>query len=252
MPIFLAMLRSLECSLFQKVQPLAAPVLDIGCGDGFFASVAFKESLFSGIDPDISTIHEAKNINSYNYIIAARASDIPFRTGSFNTIISNSVLEHIEDLDDTLDEIYRVLLPNGSLYFTIPSQYFGEMLLGTTFFRTLGLEKYANMYSKWFNHHSKHFHIDNPETWIKRLNKHGFHVENWKYYFTPAAHRIFDLMHYLSLPRLVTKKTTGKWVLFPDSILNKFLTDWLSTLINESSLEKGAYIFFKARKGSGK
>ena len=39
-----AIVRAWECRFMSEV-PLEAPVLDIGCGDGHFASIAYRESL---------------------------------------------------------------------------------------------------------------------------------------------------------------------------------------------------------------
>ena len=252
MPIFLAIVRSMECSLFGNSEPLRKPVLDLGCGDGFFASIAFKENLFAGIDPDKKTIYEGKKYKGHDHLIVSDGSFIPFKDESFNTVISNSVLEHIENVEYTLKEISRIIKPDGYFYFTVPGEYFGEMLLGSTVFKILKLNCLSNLYANWFNKHSKHYHTDSPDIWIERLNKYGFQVDYWRYYFSPSAHRIFDLMHYLSLPRLITKKLFGKWVFFPDSFINKILEIFLQSYIEDHPMDKGAYIFFKARKVSCK
>ena len=252
MPLYLAMVRSMECSLYKENAQLKKPVLDLGCGDGFFAATAFKESLSAGIDPDTKTIHKGIKYKSHDHLIASEGSHLPFKDESFNTVISNSVFEHIEKVNNTLKEVSRILKPEEYFYFTVPSEYFGEMLLGSTFFRILRLNGLSKMYANWFNGHSKHYHTDPPNIWIERLNKYGFQVKTWTYYFPPSSHRIFDLMHYLSLPRLITKKLFGKWVIFPDFFINKFLDNYLQPYIKDSPLDKGAYIFFTARKVSSK
>ena len=40
LPYFRALLRSVESSFYQDL-PLPAPVYDVGCGDGHFASLTF-------------------------------------------------------------------------------------------------------------------------------------------------------------------------------------------------------------------
>ena len=45
-----ALLRSIE-SRFMAAVPLVHPVLDVGCGDGHFASVTFTEPIDVGMDP---------------------------------------------------------------------------------------------------------------------------------------------------------------------------------------------------------
>jgi len=45
---------------------------------------------------------------------------MPFEDASFQTVISNSVLEHIPDLDAVLLETARVLKPGGMFIFASP------------------------------------------------------------------------------------------------------------------------------------
>ena len=63
--------------------------------------------------------------------IAERAAKLPFPSGAFATVVSNSVFEHIPDLDGALGECRRVLAPRGRLLLTAPSHAFGRMLLVT-------------------------------------------------------------------------------------------------------------------------
>jgi len=43
-PLFLAVLLAKEAELYQSRFPLKHPVLDVGCGDGFFAWIAFRKT----------------------------------------------------------------------------------------------------------------------------------------------------------------------------------------------------------------
>lgn len=43
-----------------------------------------------------------------------------FRNGQFAAVISNRSLEHFEGLEQALDEIRRVIDPNGFLYIAVP------------------------------------------------------------------------------------------------------------------------------------
>lgn len=46
--------------------------------------------------------------------------NIPFEENRFDVVISEEVMEHIEDYNKAMDEIYRVLKPRGFYIFTIP------------------------------------------------------------------------------------------------------------------------------------
>jgi SAM-dependent methyltransferase len=249
-PAFRALVRSVECRLFEQAGALENPVLDIGCGDGLFAALAFAEPLHTGIDPDSETIREARARGAHRHLVVASATALPFADRCFRTVVANCVVEHITDLDATLREIFRVLAPSGRFLFGVPSQRFGEMLLGSTILRRLRLERLAREYGDWFNRHSKHFHTDDPQVWLERLPRYGFRVEHWEYYLTPAAHRVFDIAHYLSLPRLLSRKLTGRWVAAPNALANPLWERWLRPHYDTLPDGEGPYIFFHARKNS--
>ena len=50
LPYFRALLRAVEAGFYQEAS-LPAPSLDVGCGDGHFASAAFERPLEVGIEP---------------------------------------------------------------------------------------------------------------------------------------------------------------------------------------------------------
>jgi SAM-dependent methyltransferase len=237
-----------ECRLFEGAGALEEPVLDVGCGDGHFASVAFARPLFAGIDADARLLVEARGRGAHTYLVRASATRLPFADNFFRTVVANCVVEHIPDIEATLAEISRVLVPGGRFLFGVPSQHFGEMLLVSTLLRSLRLRRLAAMYGDWFNHHSLHFHTDDPPTWLARLTRHGFRVEHWEYYLTAAAHRAFDVAHYLSLPRLLTRRLTGRWVAFPNPLSERLYAAWLRPHYERKPEGVGPYIFFQTRK----
>jgi SAM-dependent methyltransferase len=249
-PPFRALVRSIECRLFEQAAPFENPILDLGCGDGHFASMAFKGRLYAGIDPNAEVVREAQRHRSgkYEHLLCGSATATPFADQFFKTVIANCVIEHIPDLDALLVEVFRILQPAGRFLFGVPSHRFGEMLLGSSLLRFLGRHRLAEAYGNWFNRHSLHFHTYDPETWIARLGNAGFVVERWTYYVSPEGLRAFDLAHYLSIPRLLSRKLTGKWVSIPNPIANRLFDRWLRPHYDAPSPEEGAYIFFQTRK----
>jgi len=53
-----------------------------------------------------------------------KAESLPFRNGFFDLVVSNAVLEHVGDIGETIQEMYRVLKPNGKIYHEIPNYLF--------------------------------------------------------------------------------------------------------------------------------
>ena len=54
--------------------------------------------------------------------IVASLENIPYKDNSIDLLISNSVLEHIYDYENVVNEINRVLKPGGYVYLCVPSQ----------------------------------------------------------------------------------------------------------------------------------
>ena len=115
-----------------------------------------------------------------------------------------------------MTEIGRVLRPGGTFATTLPSEHYPEFLLGSTVARRIGFDRGATAYGGFFNRISHHYHVDPPAVWDARLSgRPGMDVEEHVYYFSAAAHRTFDLAHYLGAPNLASKRLLGKWVSAP-------------------------------------
>ena len=253
LPAFRALLRAVEAKFYANLLPLAEPVLDVGCGDGHFAAIALdgtNHPLAVGIDPDAASLREARGRGAYRQLLQAQGSALPFPDAAFATVVSNSVLEHIPDVEPVLAEISRVLRPGGRFIFCVPSDHFTRLLFFTQLFRRLRLEALARAYERYFNRISRHHHCDGPEVWQARLRAVGIETTSHFYYFSHRAHHALDLGHYLGLPNLVTKELFGRWVLFP-SRRNPILAlaeRLLRPLYDEPLPDVGAYLFFVARK----
>lgn len=60
----------------------------------------------------------------YNVDIVGDAHNIPFEDNSFDTVICNAVLEHVHAPEQVVEEMYRVLKPDGLMYAEVPFVFF--------------------------------------------------------------------------------------------------------------------------------
>lgn len=240
-----ALLRAVECRLMGTVA-LEAPILDIGCGDGHFASIAYEAPLDIGIDVRHDELLEARRRGPSVYlaVVGASATVLPFPDEAFSSVVSNCAIEHIVDNDAVLSEISRVLRPGGTFATTLPSEHFASMLLGSTLLRRLRLHRAAAAYGNFFNRISYHHHIHDPAEWRRRFEAVGLTVVESSYYFSARSHRVFDASHYLGVPNLVLRKLTGRWVLHP--LQMKPFERWMRPRYEEPLHQPiGAYQFFR-------
>ena len=101
---------------FSKVNRL----LELGCGNGKLwqenkIDLRNREIFLSDISEGM--VEEVRNkLGSDFNCIVADAEKIPFKDAYFDSIIANHVLFYLNDLNQGLKEIRRVLKPNGVLY----------------------------------------------------------------------------------------------------------------------------------------
>jgi SAM-dependent methyltransferase len=257
LPAFRALVRAVEAHLYAGL-PLPRPVLDLGCGDGQFAAIAFDRPLDVGLDPRWDPLTEARRHHAYRLLAQADGARMPCADGGFATVVSNSVLEHIPQVQPVLAEVARVLRPGGWFYFCVPGPNFLSFLSIGRALDRLGLRRLGEAYRRFFNRISRHYHSDGAEAWKRRLEKAGLRCVRWWSYFPRQALTALEWGHYLGLPSLVWKRLTGRWVLWP-SRGNLWLTERLVRPLYEESLplngsagraetSAGAYLFFAARK----
>ncbi|MCC6191959.1 MAG: class I SAM-dependent methyltransferase [Anaerolineales bacterium] len=249
LPAFRGLLRAVEARFYQDL-PLPEPVLDLGCGDAHFAAVAFDRPLAAGVDPWTPPLREARRLRRSTYTLLAQAEGgrLPFPNCYFASAMSNSVLEHIPIVEPVLAEVARVLRPGAQFIFCVPSEYFLEFLSLSAGLRRIGLRGAAELYQRWFNRISRHYHCDGPPVWRQRLEAAGMRLEQCWYYFSPAALRALEWGHYLGLPAAVAHALTGRWVLAPTRANLAITERLLRPFFAEARPAKGAYLFFIARR----
>lgn len=106
-------------------------VLEIGCGTGYFTQEIVKTGAeITAIDISPDLIHEAQNTVSADNVkfIVENAYKMSFNSSIFDSVIGSSVLHHL-DIDKALCEIFRVLKPDGSIFFTEPNMLNPQIFL---------------------------------------------------------------------------------------------------------------------------
>lgn len=247
LPYFRSILRAVEARFYQRLD-LPRPILDVGCGDGHFASVVFSASIDLGLDPHRPSLREARRRGAYRALVNSDGTRIPVGSGSLGSVVSNSVLEHLPDLDGVLSEIARGLRRGGPLVFTVPNPgYRSEMSL-PRFLRSLGLPRVAHAYQDYFMWMSRTRNMFYEAEWAERLARVGLVVERTERYFSPAALRALEWGHYFGAPSLMARWLTGRWILAPRR-WNLWLTERLTRRYYlETPCPDGTYSFYLARK----
>jgi ubiquinone/menaquinone biosynthesis C-methylase UbiE len=111
--------------LVRRIRP-GERVLNIGVGSGALEALAARKCVeINALDPSaraIAKLQESLALGDRAKVGYGQA--IPFESDQFDAVIMSEVLEHLDQAirDGTLDEVYRVLKPNGRLLGTVPAR----------------------------------------------------------------------------------------------------------------------------------
>ncbi len=173
------------------------PLLDLGCGDGLIGQVLFGTEcrVDVGLDPWVDQLQQAAQSGVYRHVDLADGHRLPYTSGAFATVFSNSVLEHIPEVEPVVREVGRVLRPGGHFIFTVPSDAFDLLLDGYIRAMEAGNVEQAKWYAAgvdvWLEHH--HYHT--PDEWHDILSAAGMTLVKARYYIPEEVERLWDRMN---------------------------------------------------------
>jgi len=249
-PLPLAIERGMECEIFSH-QNISYPILDLGCGDGLFTLNLFVDKVKTGIDPNSNELQRAKISGLYNELINCYGDFIPKERNCYNTIISNSVLEHIPDLQPVLKEVYRLLTDDGHFFVTLPTDKFDQYSIFNQVLLKLRLNETAQKYRFIFNKFWRHYHYYSPDEWKKIFNQAGFEVVDEIEYGTKQICLLDDFLVLFSGFSFLTKKILNRWILFPNFRRRymRCISFFLKKIIRQSIyIKNGGLIFLNLKK----
>ncbi len=247
LPYARSILRAVEARLYQGIA-LPRPIMDVGCGDGHFASVAFEEPIDVGIDPHRPSLLEAARRGSHRWLLQSEGTRLPLNDSSLSSAFSNSVLEHLPNLDGVLAEVARVLRTGAPFIFTVPNPGYRTELSFPQFLGRIGQKRAAEAYADFFMWMSRTKNLFYEDEWGRRLARAGFAVERTHRYFSPSALHALEWGHYFGLPCLLPRWTLRRWIIAPYR-WNLVLTERLMRRYYlEIPSEAGTYSFYLARK----
>ncbi len=160
----------------------ARPILDLGCGDGVVTSFVLGR-VEVGLDPWETALVRAAALGVYDRLEQATIEAAPLAAESVATIISNSVLEHLANIDEALRAAARLLVPGGRLVFTVPTEAFGRWLLVP-----------SAAYGRWRNAAYDHRNVWTLQEWDRRLRGAGFEIEETSAYLRRPLVALWDAL----------------------------------------------------------
>jgi SAM-dependent methyltransferase len=108
--------RRLNTEIGRVAADVKGSVLDFGCGSMPYKHLFSNAHSYVGRDIMESGHPDEKKLADVYY----DGGRIPFEDESFDVVFSSEVFEHVFNIDEVVDEIRRVLKPDGQLIITIP------------------------------------------------------------------------------------------------------------------------------------
>ncbi|MDP2675693.1 MAG: class I SAM-dependent methyltransferase [Dehalococcoidia bacterium] len=246
-PAALALWRAIEAKHIATAE-LPRPILDLGSGFGEFASVFFNDPPDVGVDIRRPDMVRAQEGQCYKSLALADGRQLPFRTESFGSVMSVSVLEHIPRTHEAVAEAYRVLKSGGRFVFTAPTRDLSESLFYSRLLKRVGLSPLGRLYAWLLNRALYHVSLLSEQDWLRLLEQVGFRVEEHRMTINRRSLRAFDLTLPFALPSQISRLLLGHRRILRPEWLVKFWQRRLEKYVVGDDGEGGCNLFVVARK----
>ncbi len=168
--------RAWEYAAYQNYR-LKGKVLDLGCGDGKYFRLLWPNlNNVVGVDHDLSVAELSRKSGVYRSVHVGPAHKVPEQDSSFDHVFANCSLEHMDDLDLVIAEIFRCLKPGGSLLCSVVTNRFIDWSLLPKAVASTGNVAIAETLQRDF---LTYHHLSNPlsvDEWITRFSYAGLSV----------------------------------------------------------------------------
>lgn len=123
-------IRDAEWACIRDYLPASGRFLDIGCGAGHNMLKARDEHGLDvdGIDPDpgahgVGRYEKERVASISDSIQQGFAEELPYADAQYDVVFSSHVLEHVQDVRQSLQEMRRVVKPEGIIIIGVPTHW---------------------------------------------------------------------------------------------------------------------------------
>ena len=125
--------QNIENRVWRRIVPENGRVLDLACGRGFYSRrlrcVHRGRTQLYGLDISETVLRIARAESRGVSYILGNAERLPIHDGVLDVIICITAVEHIEDPEPLIAEVFRVLKPGGYLYLCLHRPFLDPLIL---------------------------------------------------------------------------------------------------------------------------
>lgn len=236
-------------------------IIDLGCGTGYYlfllSNLPVKLNL-TGFDFDEKALMEAKVSLAGQDIkfVTGDLHKMPFKDESFDKAVASEVLEHVEDDERVLKEVFRILKPKGTLVISAPSINYPFLWDPVNWIlqHFFGIHIKSGFFSGIW---SGHLRLYDLAALKKKFEKVGFRIEvteELTYWCLPFNHYLVNLVARLLYDVKISPQIADKISKFKSSkkplifdLAFRFV-NWIDKLNEIFPQKSGVNIFIKAVK----
>ena len=98
-------------------------ILDIGSGEGGTSEVLSQDNILISFDMNkIRLLRQQNSFSNFN-LLCGSSSSLPFKNNSFDLIILQDVMEHLDNREKLINNLYNLLNDNGMIYLSTPNKF---------------------------------------------------------------------------------------------------------------------------------
>ncbi len=244
-PLAHALYRTAEAQRVRSSR-LVRPALDLGCGSGEFVQLAVRGPIDVGLDASLPRMSRYRRASAYQHRCLGNASRLPFAEGEFQTVLSVSVLEHLDHPCEVLAEVCRVLKPGGHFVGTATLVDMREQLFYPSLLRRFGLWPLARLYMRLHDRLFAHCCLLSQGEWEKMFAEAGLDLVESRKIVSPRLTRYWDILLPFALPYRLFQEWGYSFICRPPGV--RALVQKLLLPLCEEDEDEGSSWFFVARK----
>lgn len=225
---------------FRKIINEDKTIIDIGCGDGKWWKFSGVKNLnrITGIDISENEIILAKKIINAKCISITEKNIVSTIGTKFDLAIGNCSMEHIQNIDGALKNIYKLVNDNGLFILILPTP---DWVMNNRFM-SYSFKKFPRLsmsFSGLINGFFQHWHLYNYKVWIELLQNNRFKVEKIHGLGNIKSAKLFWYFLPISFFSFITKIFTNKYfIYFASTLIPRFLKKkislWISSKLENS------------------
>jgi SAM-dependent methyltransferase len=193
------------------------PILDVGCGDGLFASIALPGREVWGIDVDASVGRWAQASRAYAQIILGDVTKVHLPARFFRSCVANCSLEHVPDIDEALATIMGALADGGRAYLFVPHRDWASRFRSVRLLHAVGAHSAASALQDRIDRTFHHLHLYDAPGWREVAERVGFRVVAIEPVLSTSSTTTFEAFLGPSVLGWINKKVTSRWTNFPEA-----------------------------------